>query len=139
MTDTANIPTATDGGLPGNGHIFEVGNYAPVADELTEYDLPVERRHPGRTRRLVPAQRTQPAAGASGHWFTGDGMIHGVRIEGGRPSGTATGGCAPTASPRPFPLYNGDGTRNLRAGRRQHPRRPPRGQDPRPGRNVAAL
>ncbi|MDT5242062.1 MAG: hypothetical protein QOD97_4260, partial [Mycobacterium sp.] len=42
MTETASLPIATDGGLPGNGHIFEVGNYAPVADELTEYDLAVE-------------------------------------------------------------------------------------------------
>ena len=41
-------------------------------------------RAPGRARRAVPAQRPEPAPRRPGHWFTGDGMIHGVRIEDGR-------------------------------------------------------
>ena len=38
MTDT----TADLTNLPATGQFFEQGNYAPVPDELTDYDLPVE-------------------------------------------------------------------------------------------------
>ncbi len=41
--------------------IFRTGNYAPVHDELTAFDLPVAGQHPGRTERLVSAQRPEPA------------------------------------------------------------------------------
>ena len=82
MTDTANLPTTTDGGLPENGHIFEVGNYAPVADELTEYDMAVEGAIPAELDGWYLRNGPNPRK-ATGHWFTGDGMIHGVRIERG--------------------------------------------------------
>ena len=47
----------------------------------------------GRYLRIGP----NPMAADPGnyHWFTGDGMIHGLRIENGRALGTATAGCAP--------------------------------------------
>ena len=40
---------------------FRVGNYAPVFDELTTFDLPVEGAIPPGTQRLVFEKRTQPA------------------------------------------------------------------------------
>ena len=73
------------------------------------------RRDPRRARRLVPAQRPEPAQPrrALVHWRRHDPR----RPRRGRPRrrGTATGGSAPTASSKTFPLYNADGTRNLRA------------------------
>ncbi len=60
------------------------GNFAPVHEELTALDLPVRGRIPeglnGRFLRNGP----NPRDGASPHWFVGDGMIHGVRLEEGR-------------------------------------------------------
>jgi carotenoid cleavage dioxygenase len=63
---------------------FLAGNYGPVSDELTVVDLPVTGAIPpslsGRYLRNGP----NPANGASVHWFFGDGMVHGIRIDGGR-------------------------------------------------------
>lgn len=114
MTETVNLPIATDAGLPNDGHIFEVGNYAPVADELTESDLPVEGAIPadldGWYLRNGPNPRT-----AGGHWFTGDGMLHGVRVEDGAAKWYRNRWVRTDSFVDPFPLYNADGTRNLRA------------------------
>ena len=114
MTDTASLPTTTDGGLPENGHIFEVGNYAPVADELTEYDMAVEGAIPAELDGWYLRNGPNPRK-ATGHWFTGDGMIHGVRIEGGHAKWYRNRWVRTDSFVEPFPLYNGDGTRNLRA------------------------
>lgn len=61
------------------------GVYAPVPDEIDAIDLPVTGAIPpeldGRYLRNGP----NPMPGDdSGHWFTGQGMLHGVRISGGR-------------------------------------------------------
>jgi carotenoid cleavage dioxygenase-like enzyme len=110
MTDV----TAESANLPGAGEFFQQGNYAPVPDELTEYDLPVEGTIPpeidGWYLRDGPNPR-QP----TGHWFTGDGMIHGVRIEGGAAKWYRNRWVRTDSFIDPFPLYNADGTRNLRA------------------------
>jgi len=61
---------------------------------------PARRRcHPRRTA-MGGTCRNGPTRGRrTAHWFTGDGMIHGVRIEGGpRRLVPATAGCGPTAS-----------------------------------------
>jgi carotenoid cleavage dioxygenase-like enzyme len=59
------------------------GNYAPVEREVTAYDLPVEGAIPpelcGLYLRNGPNPRTPTP-----HWFVGDGMIHGARLEAGR-------------------------------------------------------
>ncbi|MCW7942646.1 9-cis-epoxycarotenoid dioxygenase [Streptomyces hygroscopicus] len=60
------------------------GNYAPVTDELTAYDLPVTGRIPAELAGWYLRNGPNPADAASGHWFFGDGMIHGVRLEHGR-------------------------------------------------------
>jgi carotenoid cleavage dioxygenase-like enzyme len=60
------------------------GNFAPVRDESTAFDLPVDGAIPtalaGRYLRNGP----NPVAGDPGHWFFGDGMLHGVELSGGR-------------------------------------------------------
>ena len=110
MTDV----TADSANLPTTGQFFERGNYAPVPDELTDYDLPVEGAIPpeidGWYLRNGPNPR-QP----TGHWFTGDGMIHGVRLEGGAAKWYRNRWVRTDSFTDPFPLYNADGTRNLRA------------------------
>ena len=66
----------------GETDFFRRGNYAPVADELTEYDLPVDGAIPAELDGWYLRNGPNPRQ-ATQHWFTGDGMIHGVRIEGG--------------------------------------------------------
>ncbi len=61
------------------------GHYAPVLDEIDAVDLPVEGALPpelvGRYLRNGP----NPLPGSDpGHWFTGPGMLHGVRLNAGR-------------------------------------------------------
>ncbi|MFE2996801.1 carotenoid oxygenase family protein [Nocardia sp. NPDC059246] len=60
------------------------GNYAPVADELTTHDLPCTGTIPEELTGWYLRNGPNPHAAASKHWFLGDGMVHGVRIEGGR-------------------------------------------------------
>ncbi|MGE2715791.1 carotenoid oxygenase family protein [Mycolicibacterium litorale] len=107
MTDTTDTSA-----LFGTGEFFQRGNYAPVADELTAFDLPVEGRIPpdlqGWYLRNGPNPR-QPSA----HWFTGDGMIHGVRIENGRPAWYRNRWVRTESFDDHFPVYNADGSRNL--------------------------
>ena len=63
------------------------GNFAPVAGETTAFDLPVvqgqlpDSLH-GRYLRIGP----NPVAPDPEHyhWFTGTGMVHGIRLDGGR-------------------------------------------------------
>lgn len=114
MTDTANLPT-TDAGLPGDGHIFTVGNYAPLADELTENDLAVEGAIPAELDGWYLRNGPNPRK-AGGHWFSGDGMIHGIRIEDGAAKWYRNRWVRTDSFIENFPIYNADGTRNLRAG-----------------------
>jgi carotenoid cleavage dioxygenase len=63
------------------------GNFAPVLTEVTATDLPVTGSIPaalnGRFLRNGPNPVTAPDP-AKYHWFTGDGMIHGIRLRDGR-------------------------------------------------------
>jgi carotenoid cleavage dioxygenase-like enzyme len=60
------------------------GNYAPVTEELTAHDLPVTGSVPDSLNGWYLRNGPNPHDAASGHWFFGDGMIHGVRLDGGR-------------------------------------------------------
>lgn len=60
------------------------GNFAPVADEVTAFDLEVEGAIPPQLRGLYLRNGPNPKGKDEGHWFLGDGMIHGVRLEDGR-------------------------------------------------------
>jgi len=59
------------------------GNYAPVFEEVTATDLPVEGAIPPALRGLYVRNGPNPRSGHSSHWFVGDGMLHGVRLEDG--------------------------------------------------------
>ncbi len=66
---------------------YLTGNMAPVEHEMTEFDLPVTGTIPadleGRWLRNGPNPRSVVDP-ATHHWFLGDGMVHGVRLRGGR-------------------------------------------------------
>ncbi len=69
-----------------SGNPYLEGNFAPVADEVTAWDLPVDGTLPealdGRYLRNGPNPRH--ADPATYHWFTGSGMVHGIRLRDGR-------------------------------------------------------
>jgi carotenoid cleavage oxygenase len=60
-------------------------SFAPVHEELTAFDLEVTGAIPdhldGRYLRIGPNPATDPGEGY--HWFLGEGMVHGVRLEDG--------------------------------------------------------
>jgi carotenoid cleavage dioxygenase-like enzyme len=106
--------TETSSTLFGAGEFFQRDNYAPVTDELTEVDLPVDGAIPVELDGWYLRNGPNPRQ-ATAHWFTGDGMIHGVRIEGGRAAWYRNRWVRTDSFEEDFPLYNADGTRNLRA------------------------
>jgi carotenoid cleavage oxygenase len=64
---------------------FLAGNYGPVPDETTSFDLPVDGALPaelnGRYLRIGPNPYAPPQG--EYHWFLGDGMVHGVELRAG--------------------------------------------------------
>lgn len=100
------------GNLPADGQFFRTGNYAPVADELTEFDLQVDGSIPADLDGWYLRNGPNPRQ-ATAHWFTGDGMIHGVRIENGRAAWYRNRWVRTESFEKDFPVYNADGTRNL--------------------------
>ncbi|MEX0767932.1 MAG: carotenoid oxygenase family protein [Microthrixaceae bacterium] len=69
-----------------NPNPYLSGNFAPVTEEVTAFDLDVTGQIPvelnGRYLRNGPNPRA--ADPARYHWFLGDGMIHGLRLRDGR-------------------------------------------------------
>lgn len=62
---------------------WERGNFAPVADEIAAFDLPITGALPRELSGLYARNGSNPR-GASAHWFLGDGMVHGVRLHNGK-------------------------------------------------------
>lgn len=60
------------------------GNLAPVMEEVTSFDLPVEGTIPPELCGLYARNGANPKEGHSGHWFMGDGMLHGVSLKDGK-------------------------------------------------------
>ena len=61
------------------------GHYAPVPDEIDAVDLPVEGTLPPELDGRYVRNGPNPLPGDDpGHWFRGHGMLHGVRLQGGR-------------------------------------------------------
>ena len=88
MTDTLE-PTTADA-LPDrrpSANPYLGGNFAPVAEEVTAFDLPVTGEIPadleGRWLRNGP-NPDGAVQESTHHWFLGQGMVHGVRLRGGR-------------------------------------------------------
>ncbi len=71
--------------MPTNHYL--TGNFAPITDEITAFDLQVLGELPselsGRYLRNGPNPMT-PVDAATHHWFSGDGMVHGLRLRDGR-------------------------------------------------------
>ena len=63
------------------------GNFAPMTSETTAFNLKTSGRIPheleGRLMRIGPSP-IGPVDRAFYHWFTGTGLVHGVRLSGGR-------------------------------------------------------
>ena len=72
---------------PDTPHPYLTGIHQPMQHELSLDDLRVDGVIPpeldGRYLRIGPNPVTPPNPGAY-HWFVGDGMVHGVRLQGGR-------------------------------------------------------
>jgi carotenoid cleavage dioxygenase-like enzyme len=60
------------------------GNYAPVSDEVTAFDLQVIGEVPAELNGLYVRNGANPVTGTSAHWFLGNGMLHGVRLRDGK-------------------------------------------------------
>lgn len=58
-------------------------NYAPVAEEVTALQLEVEGAIPPELDGLYVRNGANAKRGGSGHWFLGQGMVHGVRLAAG--------------------------------------------------------
>jgi len=103
---------------------YLAGNFAPVDDEITSFDLKVSGELPrelnGRFLRIGPNPIDPDPA--SYHWFTGSGMAHGVRLADGKADWyraryvrdgkiTSAKGWDPVAGPD-APFQIGEGTAN---------------------------
>ena len=70
-----------------NADPYLEGNFAPVTEEVTATDLPITGSIPteleGRFVRNGPNPRTIPDS-EKHHWFLGEGMVHGIRLGGGK-------------------------------------------------------
>ncbi|MBF6302915.1 carotenoid oxygenase family protein [Nocardia amamiensis] len=61
------------------------GHLAPVPDEIEAFDLPLTGALPAELSGRYFRNGPNPLPGQdSGHWFAGHGMIHGLRLRGGR-------------------------------------------------------
>ncbi|WP_386081793.1 carotenoid oxygenase family protein [Vreelandella sp. F11] len=86
---------AKSGSSPGPVPGFLDGHFRPVNRETTAFDLPVRGAIPPALSGRYFRNGHNPKDGINpGAWFYGSGMIHGLRISGGRAelSGTAIAG-----------------------------------------------
>ena len=60
------------------------GGFAPVTDEVESHHLEVEGALPPELTGLYVRNGSNPRTGVSPHWFLGDGMVHGIRLEDGQ-------------------------------------------------------
>jgi carotenoid cleavage dioxygenase len=60
------------------------GNFAPVRNETESFDLRIEGALPPELTGVYMRNGPDPKNGPTPHWFVGNGMLHGVRIESGK-------------------------------------------------------
>ncbi|ORB04012.1 9-cis-epoxycarotenoid dioxygenase [Mycolicibacter minnesotensis] len=94
--------------------VFRPSNYSPVADELTAFDLPVQGSIPPELDGWYLRNGPNPRS-AGGHWCTGDGMVHGVRLHHGRAAWYRNRWVRTESFDQPLPRLRPDGSRNLHA------------------------
>ena len=63
---------------------WEQGGFRAVTEEVESTDLDVTGSLPPELTGLYVRNGSNPRSGTSPHWFLGDGMLHGVRIERGK-------------------------------------------------------
>lgn len=61
-------------------------NYGPIDSERDATNLEVVGTIPAELTGLYLRNGSNPKHGDPGHWFLGNGMVHGVRLEGGKAS-----------------------------------------------------
>lgn len=59
-------------------------NFAPVFEEVSDQQLSVSGEIPAQLTGRLLRNGPNPQTGWSGHWFLGNGMIHGVELENGK-------------------------------------------------------
>lgn len=79
-SDAAGSPLMADPSMPW----WLQNNFAPVDDEIEVFNLPVRGAIPPELNGLYVRNGSNPKTHRSPHWFLGDGMVHGIRLEGGR-------------------------------------------------------
>ena len=104
---------APDPELPFHLH----GNYAPVRDEVTAFDLPVRGAIPAALGGRYIRNGPNPKSGSSPHWFMGDGMLHGVELKEGRAAWYRNRYVRTRAYLEDAVAIQPDGTRDLTVGR----------------------
>ena len=81
------VAASADGTTKATTSKWLSGIYAPVAEEVTAFDLPVRGELPpeldGRYVRNGPNPMSAVDP-ATHHWFVGDAMVHGVRLRDGK-------------------------------------------------------
>ena len=79
------VKSAPSHGADDNAYLS--GNFAPMTSETTAFNLKTRGRVPdeleGRLLRIGPSP-IGPVDRALYHWFTGTGLVHGLRLRGGR-------------------------------------------------------
>ncbi len=67
--------------------LYLSGNYAPITEEVTAVDLPVDGELPAELNGRYLRNGPNPAGDVdplTHHWFMGDGMVHGIRLHDGK-------------------------------------------------------
>ena len=109
------------------------GHFAPVPDEIDAVDLPVEGVLPPELTGRYLRNGPNPLPGeASAHWFTGHGMVHGIRLREGRAEWYRNRWVR-TKALAGQPMIGPTARRPVRR-RREHPRHRARRADPGAGR-----
>ncbi|MFC0544073.1 carotenoid oxygenase family protein [Kutzneria chonburiensis] len=95
---------------------YLTGELAPVDDEIEAYDLQVEGTLPTELTGRYFRNGSNPVPGEDpGHWFTGQGMLHGIRLNQGRAEWYRNR-WVHTKRMDGGALYGPDGSRDLAAG-----------------------
>ena len=85
MSESTTAQLAPSHGADDNAYLS--GNFAPMTSETTAFNLETRGRVPdeleGRLLRIGPSP-IGPVDRALYHWFTGTGLVHGLRLRGGR-------------------------------------------------------
>jgi len=92
------------------------GNFAPVPDELTVTELAVTGAIPPELTGWYLRNGPNPHEAASAHWFTGDGMVHGVRLDAGKATSYRNRWVRTPTLETGAQVYGRDGGMNLAAG-----------------------